>query len=68
MKVAPVTEKLRESRPRRFGHVKRGNRVLNLEMEGQRRVGEPRTRRMDVLQKDLICCGVSEELLQDRLE
>lgn len=73
VKAVPITEKLRETQLRWFGHVKRseacrGNRALNLEVDGNRRVGRPRTIWMDIIQKDLISCRVSEELAQDRLE
>lgn len=58
-------------------HIKRGmhmcnhsnkNRILNFKVEGKKRVGRPKTRWIDVIQRDLISGGVSEELSQERLE
>lgn len=38
--------------------------MLNLEVEGKRRIRRPKTRWMDVIQKGLVSSDVSEDLLQ----
>lgn len=70
--VRDIADKLQESRLRWFGHVKRrppeyiGNTVANLNMQGVRRRGRPKTRWLDVVRKDLSSCGVTESDTSNR--
>ena len=55
VKVGQVRRKVRESRLRWYGHVKRredayvGRRVLEMELPGKRKVGRPKRRFMDAV-------------------
>ncbi|KAJ8720942.1 hypothetical protein PYW08_006407 [Mythimna loreyi] len=59
LKVAPVTEKLKENRLSRSGHVKRRDethvtkRVLSLHVDGWRGRGRPKKRWMDCVRRDM---------------
>lgn len=72
MQVAPITEKLQESRLRWFGHVQRrdpdtvSKRAFDLKVDGKRPRGKPKRRWMDVVQKDIKDNGLSLEDAQDR--
>ena len=59
-KVTEVSKKIQESRLRWFGHVKRregeqhiGREVMEMELEGNRRKGKPKTRWKDCIRKDM---------------
>lgn len=70
--VRDIADKLQENRLRWFGHVKRrppdyvGNEALRLSAPGRRSRGRPKTRWIDVVQKDLRHCQVSEDDVGDR--
>ena len=72
-KVAPIEEKMRESRLRWFGHVKRRSTaapVRRCELidlpDGKRGRGRPKKSLDEVIREDLIVVGLSEDLAQDR--
>ena len=70
--VEKMSVKIKESRLRWFGHVKRrnesyvGRRVLNLEIEGKRRRGRPKGRWMDMIKADMRELELEEEDALDR--
>jgi len=72
-KVAPIEEKMRESRLRWFGHVKsrsmaapvRRCELINLP-GGKRGRGRPKKSLNEVIREDLKVVGLSEDLAQDR--
>ena len=72
-KVAPIEDKMRESRLRWFGHVKRRSAdapVRRCEMvnipEGKRRRGRPKKSLDEVIREDVKVVGLTEDLAQDR--
>jgi len=72
-KVAPIEEKMRESRVRWFGHVKRRSvaaLVRRCEMidlsSGKRGRGRPNKSLDEVIREDLRVIGLTEDLVQDR--
>jgi len=73
VKVAPIGDKMRESRLRWFGHVKR--RSVDAPMrrcerinipEGRRGRGRPKTSLDEVIREDLKVIGLTEDMAQDR--
>ena len=71
--VAPIEEKMRESRLRWFGYVKRRSvaaPVQRCEMivppSGKRGRGSPKKCLKEVVRKDLRVTGLTEDLAQDR--
>uniref|UniRef100_W5NNY6 Reverse transcriptase n=1 Tax=Lepisosteus oculatus TaxID=7918 RepID=W5NNY6_LEPOC len=71
-KVAPITEKMRESRLRWYGHVLRNNdtsmaeTALELNVEGRRPRGRPFTRWLDRLKVDMRLAKVTCRDASDR--
>ena len=73
VKVAPIENKLRETRPRWFGHVKkrsvntpvRRSERINIPA-GKRGRGWPKKSLDEVIRKDLKVVGLTEDLAQDR--
>ena len=57
VKVGPISKKVKKSRLRWYGHVKRredayvGRRVLEMELPGKRKVGKPKRRFMDAVKE-----------------
>ena len=72
VKVGRISRKVRESRLRWYGHVKRrddayvGRRVLEMEFPGKRKVGKPKRRFMDAVQEGMKEDGVNEGDVHDR--
>ena len=72
MRVAPISDKLKEGRLRWFGHVVRreketvAGRVYSMKVEGKRPRGRPKTRWMDSVRKDMKECAITEADAQDR--
>ncbi|KIH65377.1 hypothetical protein ANCDUO_04303 [Ancylostoma duodenale] len=70
--VAPITNKLREARPRWFGHVLRADSDsvckvgFNLDVGGKRPKGRPKQRWMDTLHADLKAAGIHPDQAHDR--
>jgi len=73
VKVAPIGDKMRESRLRWFGHMKR--RSVNAQVrtyerinisEGCRGRGRPKKSLDGVIREDLKVVGLTEDLAQDR--
>ena len=71
--VAPIEEKMRESRLRWFGHVKRRSvaaPVRRCEMivppGGKRGRGRPKKSLEEVVREDLRVAGLTEDMAQDR--
>ncbi len=70
--VAPITEKMRESRLRWYGHVERREDdsilkiVTKMEVEGKRARGRPKLRWKDTIEKDLKETGTGKALVIDR--
>ena len=66
-KVVEMSKKIQEKRLHWYGHVMRrdnnyvGREMMQLEVEGRRRRGRPRTRWKDCIDKDLSEKGVSGE-------
>ncbi len=66
IKVAPITHKLKETRLRSYGHVRRreedylAKRVMSLEVEGKRPRGRPSLRWVDKIKADLKERGLTE--------
>ena len=71
VKVGQI-RKVRESRLRWYGHVKRredayvGRRVLEMELPGKRKVGRPKRRFMDAVKEGMKEVGVNEGDVHDR--
>jgi len=73
VKVAPIGDKMRESRLRWFGHVKRRNvdapvrrcERINIS-EGRRGRGRPKKSLDEVIREDLKVAGLTEGMAQDR--
>jgi len=73
VEVAPIDDKLRESRFRWFGHVKRKSvdapvrrcEGINIS-EGRRGRGRPNKSLDEVIREDLKVAGLSEDMAQDR--
>jgi len=73
VEVAPIEDKLRESRLRWFGHVKRRSvdapvrrcERINIS-EGRRGRGRPKKSLDEVIREDLKVAGLSEDMAQDR--
>jgi len=73
IEVAPIEDKLRESRLRWFGHVKRRSmdapvrRCERINISGGRRgMGRPKKSLGEVIREDLKVTGLSEDMAQDR--
>ena len=71
--VAPIEEKMRESRLRWFGHVKRRSVVAPVRRcelinppGGKRGRGRPKKSLEQVLREDLRVVGLTEDMAQDR--
>ena len=70
--VAPIADKMRETRLRWYGHVLRANADtvcrtgLQLEVPGERPRGRPRQRRLDMLHTDLKIAGIHPDQAFDR--
>ena len=73
MRVAPISDKLKEGRLRWFGHVVRreketvAGRVYSIKVDGKRPRGRPKTRWMDSVRKDKKDCAITEADAQDRI-
>ena len=73
--VAPIEDKLRENRLRWFGHVKRRplsapvrkSDLINIDGSARGR-GRPKLTWWDIIRKDMISCGLSEEIALNRAE
>jgi len=73
VKVAPIGDKIRETRLRWFGHVKRRGvdapvrrcERINIP-EGRRGRGRPRKSLDEVIREDLKVIGLMEDMVQDR--
>ncbi|KAI0977758.1 hypothetical protein GJ496_008617 [Pomphorhynchus laevis] len=63
--VAPIADKLRESRLRWYGHVMRADvntlaqAPFQIEVDGKRPIGRPQKRWMDTLLKDMKMVGLT---------
>ena len=72
VKVGQISRKVRESRLRWYGHVKRredayvGRRVLEMELPGKRKVGRPKRRFMDAVKEGMKEVGVNEGDVHNR--
>ena len=72
VKVGQISRKVRESRLRWYGHVKRGEdayvgrRVLEMELPGKMKVGRPKRRSMDAVKEGMKEVGVNEGDVYDR--
>jgi hypothetical protein len=72
MGVAPITKKMRESRLRWYGHVRRSNddsvaaTALRLSPEGRRPRGRPKKRWLDRLKEDMRSVNVTRDDALDR--
>ncbi|EYB91787.1 hypothetical protein Y032_0202g1790 [Ancylostoma ceylanicum] len=72
--IAPIADKLRETRLRWYGHVLRANKDtickvgLNLEVPGKRPKGRPKQRWLDTLHADLKHVGVHPDQARDRVK
>jgi hypothetical protein len=70
--VAPITDKLKETRLRWYGHVRRreedhlAKRVMSLEVEGKRSRGRPKFRWLDKIKVDLKESGLTDQDALDR--
>ena len=70
--IAPIADKMREYRLRWYGHVLRQdpNQVArtawNLELDGTRPRGRPKTRYIDTVKKDMTDAGLRERDARDR--
>jgi len=73
VKVAPNDDKMRETRLRWFGHVKRRSmdapvrrcERINIP-EGKRGTGQPKKNLDEVIREDLKVVGLTEDMAQDR--
>ena len=68
-----LEEKVRRSRLRWFGHVKRAGetclgRIVSINVDGRRPIGRPRRTWGDCIREDLQTAGISEELAKNRSE
>jgi hypothetical protein len=74
LKVAPITDKMRESRLRWYGHVLRSNSTtvaktaLELNVEGRRPRGRPYTRWLDRLKDDMRLSNLTCRDAADRIK
>ena len=72
LKVGVLSQKIKESRLRWYGHVERreedyvGKRVLRMEIPGRRKRGWPRRRWMGNIRADMLERGLQREDTQDR--
>jgi len=73
VKVVPIGDKMRETRLRWFGHVKRRSvdapvrRCVRINIpEGRRRRGRPKKSLDKVIREDLRVVGLTEDLAQDK--
>jgi len=72
VKVGQISKKVRESRLQWYGHVKRredayvGRRMLEIELQGKRKVGRPKRRFMDAVKDRMKEVGVNEGDVYDR--
>ena len=72
VKVGQISKKVRESRMRWYGHVKRrkgayvGRRVLEMELPGERKMGRPKRRFMDAAIEGMKEVGVNQGDVHDR--
>ena len=71
--VAPIEEKMRESRLRWYGHVLRANtqsvarRAYDLNPDGRRPQGRPKKRWLDTIKEDMRAVGVKPEDANNRV-
>jgi len=72
LKVEKITDRVRRSRLRWFGHVERrdenyvGRRTMNMAIPGKRKRGRPRKRWRDNIKEDLEAIGAKREDAKDR--
>ena len=72
VKVTEVSKKVQEARQGCYGHVMRGDgqhtarEVTDMQVNGTRRRGRPKTRWKDCIGDDMREKGVREQLIQDR--
>jgi len=72
VKVAPIEDKMRETRLRWFGHVKRSVNALVRRcesinfLEGKRGRGRPNKSLDEVIREDLKVVGLTEHMTRDR--
>ncbi|EYC36881.1 hypothetical protein Y032_0847g2669 [Ancylostoma ceylanicum] len=72
--IAPIADKLRETRLRWYGHVLRANKDtickvgLDLEVPGKRPKGRPKQRWLDTMHADLKHVGVHPDQAHDRVK
>ena len=73
--IAPIEDKLRENHLRWFRHIKhwplsapvRKNDLVNID-DSPRDRGRPKLTWWDIIRKDMISCGLSEEIALNRAE
>ena len=74
VKVAPIEDKLRENRLRWFGHVNR--RPMDapvrksdlVSIDNTRGRGSPKLTLWDIIKKDMMSCGLTEDIALDKME
>ena len=72
VKVTEVSKKVQEARLRWYGHLMRreeqhvAREVMDMEVDGTRRRGRPKTRWKDCIEDDMREKGVQNEMTQDR--
>ena len=72
LKIAPISNKVKENRLRWYGHIKRREaehpirKVMDMEIPGRRRPGRPRLRWIDCVRRDMGGLGLSEDDALDR--
>ena len=70
--MGQISKKVRESRLRWYGHVKRrenayvGRRTLEIELPGKKKVERPKRRFMDAVEDGMKEVGVNEGEVHDR--
>ena len=67
VKVASIEDKMRETRLRWFGHVKRSVDDPVRRYEGKRGRGQPKKSLDEVIREDLKVVGLADDLVQDRI-
>ena len=74
MGIAPIADKMRESRLRWYGHVQRqdpeqvAKTAWELEIDGVRPRGRPKMRYIDTVKKDMVEVGLREQDAKDRVK
>ena len=72
LKITPISNKVKESRLRWYGHVKRREaehpirKVLDMDLPGRRRTGRPKLRWIDCVKRDMSAVGMNENDTLDR--